>query len=153
MNYKIGQILFVVLKKQSQVFPMQCIEIITKKTLEGEEINYKVRGGQDANATLMVNEIDGEIFDSSEKARSALTDRATRSISKIVDIAVQKASEWYGPNAFEAPEGDVLATLKKQPEPIGKKQNKPRLAPPGEGTPVQLEDGTVVRVKMPDQLS
>jgi hypothetical protein len=34
--YSIGQVLFVVLNKKSQIYPMQVIEIITKKTLQGE---------------------------------------------------------------------------------------------------------------------
>jgi len=160
MNYAVGQIIFVVLKKQMQVFPMQIVEMITKKTLAGEEVNYVVRGGQDQKSTLMVTEIDGEIFDSSEKARISLIERATRSIEKIVESAVQKSQEWYGPEAFEAPAGDVMTAIKKSPAPPtpNKPGPPPRIrrgngVPVDEGTKVQLEDGTVVKVKLPEQFS
>jgi hypothetical protein len=162
MNYAVGQIIFVVLKKQMQIYPMQVVEEITKKTLAGEEVNYVVRGGQDPKTTLMVSEIDGEIFDSSDKARISLTERATKSIEKLVESAVQKSQEWYGPEAFEAPAGDVMASLKKQPSAVVPTQQKPGPPPRprrGNGTPVdeganvKLEDGTIVKVKLPEQFS
>ena len=40
MNYSVGQILFVVLNKKGQVYPMQVIEEIRKKTLKGEVTTY-----------------------------------------------------------------------------------------------------------------
>lgn len=96
MTYKIGQVLFIVLNKKSQVYPMQVVEIITKKSLQGEDIKYLLQGGSNKTATVLLNEIDGEIFDSSEKARQVLVKRATSQINKLVDAAVSKSKEWYG---------------------------------------------------------
>lgn len=114
MGYAVGQVLYVVLRKETRVYPMQIVEVITKKTLEGEATNYTVRGGTDPKAQLLLSEVDGEVFDSSEKARTVLIDRVTGSINKIVDAAIEKAKEWY-PNSFEAPSDDPIALLKKQP--------------------------------------
>ena len=112
MKYQVGQILYVVLRKETRVFPMQVVEEITKKTLEGEVTSYMVRGGQDPKAQLLITDIDGEIFDSSDKAKQVLIDRATASINRLMDSAVASAQKWY-PNSFEAPADDPIAMLKK----------------------------------------
>lgn len=122
MKYAVGQVLYVVLKKELRVYPMQVIEEITKKTLEGEVTSYMVRGGTDPKAQLLITEVDGEIFDSAERAKTVLIERATASISRMIDVATQKAAEWY-PNSFEAPADDPIALLKKQP-------GTPVVAPP-----------------------
>lgn len=112
MKYQVGQILYVVLRKEMRVYPMQVTQEITKRTLEGEETSYVVRGGSDPKAQLLISDIDGEVFDSAEKAKTMLIDRATGNIVKLVDTAVQKAREWY-PNSFEAPGDDPITLLKK----------------------------------------
>ena len=96
MTYAIGQILFVVLNKKNQIYPMQIVEVITKKTLKGEETRYSLQAGSDKNTTVMLDQVDGEVFDSSEKAKSVLTKRATHQIQKLIDNAVTKSKEWYG---------------------------------------------------------
>lgn len=112
MRHTVGQVIYVVLKKELRVYPMQVIEEITKKTLEGDTVSYMVRGGTDPKAQLLISEVDGEIFDSAEKAKAILVERATESIMRLVSNAVQKAQEWY-PGSFEAPSDDPLVLLKK----------------------------------------
>lgn len=175
MKYSVGQVLYVVLKKETRIYPMQVIEEITKKTLDGELTSYMVRGGTDPKAQLLITDVDGEIFDSAEKARTTLVERATASISRLVDVAVQKAAEWY-PNSFEAPSDDPLTLLKKTPGPPGPppvptKQQRHRRHDPvaelqeelkreaegasDESLMTTLPDGTKVKVKsvkLPDPL-
>jgi len=171
-QYKMGQVIFVVLKKETRVYPMQVVEIVTRRTLEGEVTSYMVRGGSDPKAQLLISEVDGEIFDTSEKAKNVLIDRATASITRLVDIAVKKASEWY-PNSFEAPTDDPLTLLKKKTVTSPRPQQKPTHDDPvaelryemqleaereaGEdGTLVTLPDGSKAKVnsiKLPDVMS
>lgn len=75
---------------------MQIVEIVTKKTLMGEEINYILQAGPDKTKKISIDHIDGEIFESSEKARQVLIERATQQINRLVDAAISKTSEWYG---------------------------------------------------------
>lgn len=116
MKYAVGQVLYVVLKKEIRVYPMQVVEELVKRTLEGEAISYMVRAGNDPKAQILVGDIDGEIFDSPAKAKAVLIERATTNIARLVDNAVQKAREWY-PASFEAPSDDSLTLLKKQATP------------------------------------
>lgn len=81
---------------------MQVIEEITKRTLNGEEITYMIKCGTDPKAIVLISEVEGEIFVDSTEAKNSLIERATASITRLVDSAVQKAHEWY-PNSFESP--------------------------------------------------
>lgn len=114
--YKVGQILFVVLRKEATVYPLQIVEEITKKTLEGEVVTYMVRAGSASGPSenvLSITEIDGELFDNAERARRTLTERASSSIAQRVEHAVTKAKEWY-PSGFESSSDDPLQSIKKQ---------------------------------------
>ena len=74
---------------------MMVVEEIIKKTMQGEETNYILQGGQDVSTTILLNHIDGEIFESSDEAKYTLINRATIQIEKIIDNAVEKAIAWY----------------------------------------------------------
>jgi len=102
MAYRVGQVLFVVLHKKMQVYPMMVVEEITKRTMKGEETNYVLQGGVDPSTTILLNQVDGEIFESADEAKYVLTNRATAQIEKIVDAAVSKASEWYSSDGRQA---------------------------------------------------
>lgn len=146
MKYSIGQVLFVVLSKKSQVYPMQVTEIITKKTLNGEDISYVLQAGADKNSTVMLHQLDGEVFETSEKAREILSLRAKRQIDKLVDAAISKSKEWYGLNADSAQTIQDLPDLSTKPD-IAKKN----LVSQDEEstTAVVLPDGTVAKVRLP----
>lgn len=100
MNLKVGQVLYVVLNKQTAVYPMQVIEEITKKTLEGVVVDYILRGGTDPKSAIRLGDVDGEVFETADKAKRVLTDRVVETIEKRVEAAILKAKEWY-PTSFE----------------------------------------------------
>lgn len=112
MSYRVGQVLYVVLRKEPNVYPMQVVEEITKKTLEGEVTSYMLRAGADPTKVLAINDIDGEIFDSADTARKTLNERVAASISARVDQAISKAKEWY-PSGFEHASDDPMSLIKK----------------------------------------
>lgn len=99
MTYRVGQVLFVVLNKKMQVFPMMIVEEIVKRTMHGEDVNYVLQGGSDTSTTILLNQVDGEIFESADEAKYVLTSRATSQIEKLVDSAVSRATEWYNNDA------------------------------------------------------
>lgn len=95
MSYRVGQILFVVLNKKVQIYPMMVVEEIVKRSLDGESVNYVLQGGSDSSSTILLNQVDGEIFESADEAKYVLTERATEQIQKMVDAAIEKSEKWY----------------------------------------------------------
>lgn len=133
MQYSVGKVLYVILSKKGQVYPMRIIEEITKKTLRGEEVNYVVQAGSDVNTTILLSQIEGEIFETPDEARRVLVARATDQIDRLVSVAVAKANDWY---ALQADEQEVH----ELPEEITEKERESGF--------VTLPYGTVARIKM-----
>ena len=143
MNYRVGQVLYVVLNKQTAVYPMQVVEEITKKTLNGVEVDYILRAGGPDSKNIRLNEVDGEIFDTADKARAVLTERVIISIHKRVDSAVLKAKEWY-PESFETPSyTEEVSNLVKKPERVVASSQS-------NITTIDLGNGMVGRIKLPE---
>ena len=100
MNYSVGQVLYVILDKQTAVYPMIVVEEIIKRTMNKGQIvsdyDYVLHAGADNPKVWSLSAIKGEIFSSAEDVRKSLVERAVSSINKHVDSAVAKAAEWYG---------------------------------------------------------
>jgi hypothetical protein len=136
--FSIGQVLFVVLSKKNQVYPMQVVETITKRTLRGEEITYMLQAGPSSETRVPLDKVEGEVFDTAEKARQTLVYRATSQINKLIDTAISKSSEWYG--AVES----SPQTISDLPDLMTKLPVKEE-----DTSLVTMPDGSVVKVKMP----
>jgi len=150
--YEIGQVVFVVINKKHQIFPMQVVETVTKKTLQGEEIKYCLQAGSDKSTKIMLDQLDGEFFVSAEEARHVLVSRATSQINALIASAEEKAKSWY--KLLESDERSIAAkTLITQFE-VPKisyideqAENEP------EDNSVVLPDGRVAKLRLPDNLS
>lgn len=137
MAYRVGQVLFVVLNKKVQVYPMMVVEEITKRTLQGEETTYVLQGGVDASSTILLNQVDGEIFESADEAKYVLTTRATASIERLVDAAVTKAELWYSTKVHDDSKAETIMSL-------------PQLSAESSDladVQVELPDGTLAKLK------
>ena len=91
--YKVGQVLYVVPEGKTTVFPLIVVEEITKKTLSGEVRSYILQGGADGKTRVSLEELKGEVFDSSERVKATLIDRVTNHINKKVANAVTMANQ------------------------------------------------------------
>ena len=134
MTYYVGQILYVILNRKMQIYPMMVIEEIIKKTMKGEEVNYVLQGGSDTSTTLLLNQVDGEIFESADEAKHVLTTRASLQIEKLVDAAVAKAAEWYSKKEDTDIHAQQIMSLPSSNE-------------IEESIKVELPDGTIANLK------
>lgn len=149
--YEIGQVLFVVLASKQQIFPMQVVETVTKKTLKGEEVKYCLQAGSDKTTKIMLDQLDGEVFVSAEEARSTLVSRATSQINALVASAEKKAKTWY---EFREPDERRIAV--KTPIPQIEEPKISYIDEQDEGeseeSSVVLPDGRVAKLRLPDKL-
>lgn len=154
MKYHVGQVLYLIPSKSAKatLYPIQVIEELTKKTLNGIEIDYVVQAGPDQ--TLNMNQVQGEIFESAEVAKESLMQRAISSIEKLVDASVKKSQEWY-------PNGKIIET-KKQIIPTQDYQDNNVIdtavpvqpsSTKREHAMIDLGNGVIAKVKLPDILN
>ena len=142
MAYSIGQVLFVIMAKKTQVYPMQVVEIISKKTLDGDQVQYLLQAGPDKTTTILLDKVDGEVFDNPKSVHQALTDRSSATIKKLVGLAVTKAGEWY------RTAGKTTPALDDMPD-VGLPDLESSVATVDGYETVQMPDGTIAKVKMP----
>lgn len=144
MKYSIGQVLYIVLNKEAKVYPVQVVEELVKRTLEGEQVTYLVQGGLNVDSKIPLSDIDGEIFDTPEKVKSILLERANTTITKLVNNALSKAQEWYPrQKTVSQLRSDNLSSFSESIDSfdISSSQNEE------ENNYVILQDGTKAKIK------
>jgi len=138
-RYNVGQILYVISTEHNKVLPFQVVEEITKKTLRGDEVFYKVVYGTDQSKTKLLSEIKDEAFTSLEEVRSHLMQNVTSWVNNQVETARKASGVWY-----------------KTPDPTGLPDDMPNevhgMQPNVGGDPHALgtEDGDTNLVELPD---
>ena len=148
MNLQVGQILYVVLNKQTAVYPMQVIEEITKKTLDGVVVDYILRAGNPESkpTSIRLGDVDGEVFETAERAKRVLTERVIDSIEKRVEAAVQKAKEWYPTSFTEASPLPLTHKGRRLTTAQVVEQSEPEV----DDALVDLGNGLKARLKLPE---
>jgi hypothetical protein len=147
--YSIGQILFFVLSKKSQVYPMQVVEIITKKSLSGEEATYVLQAGPEKETKLTLDQVDGEVFESPDVLRQTLVHRASMQVNKLIDNAVDKSNAWY---TVRGTLNQVPQTIQNLPALLSKPDTKVQEEIEDEESFVTMPDGSVIRVRLPSNM-
>lgn len=141
MRYKIGQVLYVLLNRETKICPVQVVEEITKRTLNGETINYVVKVGKKGEM-MPLSEMGGQVFDSIETLRHTLFERITRSVESIITSTITRANEWY-PNQVEN------INLNQMPQSAVTTEEITETSTISEETMVTLPDGTTAKIRMP----
>lgn len=135
-EHDIGQILFVLLKGETNIHPVLVVEELRKKTLQGESIDYTVevaaKGGKKSRVNL--HELEATVFVDVEEARDFLVSNATKAIGDICERAKVAAARLFG---------------EEQPTPATKDE---RQTAPTSPSTVVLENGVKGRVIIPQEL-
>ncbi len=138
-EYSIGQVLFVLLKGDTNIHPVMVVEELKKKTLQGASTEYTVeivtKGGKRNRVPL--SELDATVFDGVEHAREHLIVNATTAIQRICDIATQAAKKHFVEVAPTVPQ---------------KRQIEPEIDDDINGETVVLDDGVKARIILPPGL-
>jgi len=133
MKYSIGQVLYVLMNRETKICPVQVIEEITKKTLTGETTNYVVKSGAKGD-NISLTDLDGQVFDSIDMLRQTLHERVVKMIDAVVENSEKRAKQWY-------------SSQEKVNEPII--QTFEQTVSESDDAIVILPDGTKAKVKLP----
>lgn len=143
-RYKVGQVVYVILSEKNMVVPFQIVEEVTKKTLQGEAILYRVVYGGESNKTPRVlSELKGEVFETLQEVKVFLMQNVTNWVNAQLSGAQKKANAWYKSNdGFDdITPFDVNAEPDVPQEPIGHVED-------GDMNLVELPDGKVVKARV-----
>lgn len=134
--HNVGDIVYIISNKRRQVFPVQVVEQVIRKTLVGEEITYKVQvPGSNHIAPVDLHGLDGTVHESLQKAKVFLYEQATSAIEAMLRTAHELSA------SFEQTHQEHVEQLEEPPAVVKNGVNKMK---------VKLEDGTSATVTLPD---
>jgi len=95
MQYKVGQVIYLLDSTRNAVLPARVFEQVTKKTIEGEEEFFyvEVPGASDL---LNLSDFEGSIFDNPEDVKNHLFETLKVNIDSLVNKAATEAVDKWG---------------------------------------------------------
>ncbi len=141
-QYDVGTVLWIIHKDRPGLVAYRVVEEITKKTLEGEKIQYLVQPAVPKSRTVQLESINGRIFLTSEEAKNALIENATRAIDTMITKTQNLVNKFFSPSKPKIETvPDVPLVANQQPQTLKEGYQW-----------VTMEDGTKIQVKIPEIL-
>jgi len=114
MRYDVGQVVFLLSKKDMKVFPAQVVEEIISKKLDGENVTYMARLPNKDRSEVSLSEINADVFKDAKSLKKHMIRSATESITGLVTNAERLAA-----NSFESVVEEVDTPLAVEPSTPG----------------------------------
>ena len=84
MNYSVGQMIYLLSRKDLKVFPAKVIEEIKRRTIKEEMISYIIRLPNKDMSEVLLEEIDADIFTSIEDVEKKMIENAHSEIKSLL---------------------------------------------------------------------
>ena len=85
MNFEVGQIVYLLSRKDTSAYPAQVIEEIKRKTIEREIISYIIKLPNKDNSEVLLEEINADVFTSISDLESKMIENAHNQIKIFLD--------------------------------------------------------------------
>tara|TARA_R110002153_G_scaffold134689_2_gene284114 strand:- start:167 stop:598 length:432 start_codon:yes stop_codon:yes gene_type:complete len=141
-THDVGTVLWIIHTDRPGLMAYQVTEEITKKTLEGEKIQYIVRAALPKSKEVRLETIKGNIFKDSEEAKHKMTENATRAIDGMVEKIQGQVDTFFFNQKSES--AKLNSSSAKSPK-LQKLKSGYQW--------VTMDDGSKVQVKLPETLS
>ena len=153
--HEVGQVLYLILNKKQQIVPVQIIEQVVRRTMDGEETLHSIKIPTKENL-YQLEELDADVYTTLEGVRKKMNDNAVMAIEEMI----LKASEWEK-EYFELPTSDpkeyspttsrshLHEEYQEMPE-LESREN--RSSEEKQKVQITLENGTIANVSMPPLL-
>lgn len=115
MSYKVGQIVYLLSRKDVRIFPAQVVEEIRRKTIDHELISYILRLPNKERSEVLLDEINAEVFTSLKAVEEAMKKNAYDKIKEFLKNA-QALESVLSPEKITQEENEVESPDKKVAE-------------------------------------
>lgn len=96
--YDVGHILFLLFERKRQVIPVQVTEQITRKTINGEKMEYIVTLPNEKRATTELSSLGAKVFYTVEDAQDHMLQTAKSAIDTMILKTTNIATEAFNVN-------------------------------------------------------
>lgn len=105
MSYSIGQVIFVLSNKTQTVLPGIVREEIYYRSLDGENVSYKIAIGPPNKQRIVdLSSVDGEVYGSLDDIRKILIDKLTAFVDDLCVSTNERVNQWYGSSNKPVPQ-------------------------------------------------
>ena len=94
-SYEVGTVLWIIHMDRPGLMAYRVVEEITKKTLEGEQIRYLIQAATPKTKTIKLESVKGNIFETSEEAKNAMIENATKAIDGMVSRIQKNVTTFF----------------------------------------------------------
>jgi len=149
--YDVGHILFLLFERKRQVIPVQVTEQITRKTLDGEKMEYIVTLPNEKRATTELSTLGAQVFSTIEDAQDHMVESAKAAIDVMVSKTTQVASDAFNINIkYKNTSGEIIQSkyLKNEEKIIQSNKTNDKLTISSEeSTKIDLGNGVIGNLK------
>ena len=157
--HEVGQVLYLILNKKQQVVPVQVVEQVVRRTMDGEETLHSVKIPTKKNL-YKLEELDGDIYTTLKDVRKKMHDNAEIAIEEMISRASEWEKEYFEPPPIDPKDyspttsrshlrEDLREEYHGMPE-LESREN--RSSEEKHKVQITLENGTVANVSMPPLL-
>jgi hypothetical protein len=144
--YQVGDIVYIISNKRRQVLPAQIVEQVNRRTLAGEQIQYRalVAGSDRAVDVDSLSDL-GNLHLSLQAVHDSLREQSLEAIRTVIDQAAAMASEHFGTGTDEKLPGSEEVPLQDEepvagPTPGARKRRVKVKLPDGSSANVSVDD-------------
>jgi len=87
LKYSVGQVIYLLSKKDVKVYPVQVIEEVTRKTIENKMVSYVIKLPDNDETEVLLEQVDAEIFISLEDVELKMMENAALQIKSFLKSA------------------------------------------------------------------
>ena len=103
MNYKVGQIFYLVGAETARVIPFRVVEEVTRTTLQGVEKSFVAELPDEEKTKVDVDKLKGSIFSSLNELRHHMLENASLAIEKMI-----RSAEALSSDTFSTQQNDLI---------------------------------------------
>jgi len=107
MGYSVGQIVYLLSRKNSRIFPSLITEQVSRRTLESEEVSYVVKLPDKKMSCVSLDNLDVDVFTSLDELKEKLISDALETVNSMVLSANEMKKNIFGD---DAPDVDLSQT-------------------------------------------
>ena len=154
MSYQIGQVIFVLSNKTQTVLPGIVREEIHYRSLDGENVSYKIAiGPQNKQRVVDLSSVDGEVYGSLDEVREVLIGKLTAFVDDLCTTTNERVSQWYssGTKSTSQPSASGRLDPSDLLHEVGGSRNNLRSAlsePDLTTREIIMDDGTIRKVSV-----
>ncbi len=139
MSYTVGQIIYLLSRKEIKVYPAQIVEEIKRKTISEEIVSYIIRLPDKSGTEVLIDEVSAEIFTSINDLEIKMVENAKAQIGVFLENAKNLESVFLP--AKEESSAESIKDTKNIPEKKKRSRKKKTQEAPSGKVEIDLGNG------------